>query len=341
VCIVDWQTGLVPAFLSQAANPPTTVFTIHNLSYDGYFSYQEFNQLQLPAAWWSSVRGILWRILHAQGRHGIFHPCDYGQPDAQRNHYAGIRHFDGLLQHMGNKLTGILNGIDLDTGTRQPTSTWSRNTARAAIVPGKREIKADLLQLAGLPQSDAPLLGFIGRMVPQKGIDLIAAILPRLFESSDARMVILGSGDKIFESDLMDLAQKHPDRLHVYIGYSEALAHKIEAGCDLFLMPSRYEPCGLNQMYSLRYGATRGQSYRRSGRYRCRYNRSDAERQTANGLFLLPDAGSLLASTRRALKYLANERVWSQLCRTGMQTDLGWETSARQYQKLYQSGVAV
>jgi starch synthase len=343
----DWQTGLVPAFLSQAANPPTTVFTIHNLSYDGYFSYQEFNQLQLPAAWWSSRYVEFYGGFSMLKAGMVFstHVTTVSPTYAKEitTPEFGYR-FDGLLQYMGNKLTGILNGIDLDTWN--PSSDKylvAKFSATRNRIQGKREIKADLLQLAGLPQSDAPLLGFIGRMVPQKGIDLIAAILPRLFESSDARMVILGSGDKIFESDLMDLAQKHPDRLHVYIGYSEALAHKIEAGCDVFLMPSRFEPCGLNQMYSLRYGTPPVVNHT-GGLADTVVDTTAAtlKDKTANGfVFYNPDAGSLLASTRRALKYLANERVWSQLCRTGMQTDLGWETSARQYQKLYQSGVAV
>jgi starch synthase len=343
----DWQTGLVPAFLSTETDPPATVFTIHNLSYDGYFSYLEFSQLQLPSLWWSPDYVEFYGGFSMLKAGLVFS----GQVTTVSPTYAreictpefGYR-YDGLLRHLGNKLTGILNGIDLDTWNPETDRYLAAHyDAGPARIEAKRRNKAELLREAGLPDSDAPLLGFVGRMVPQKGVDLIAAILPRLFESSDVRMVILGSGDNALETELLDLVRQYPDRLYVRIGYSEPLAHRIEGGCDLFLMPSRFEPCGLNQMYSLRYG-TPPVVHRTGGLADTVVNTtaSTLKDGSANGfVFHTPDAGALRAGTRRALRYYASPRVWHQICMTGMQMELGWQESARQYQKLYRSGVAV
>ncbi|HSG10747.1 MAG TPA: glycogen synthase GlgA [Gammaproteobacteria bacterium] len=338
----DWQTGLVPAFLSQSPQSPATVFTIHNLSYDGYFSHQDFTRLHLPAAWWSPDYIEFY---------GGFSMLKAGMVFSDRvttvsPSYAkeictpefGYR-FDGLLLFMGDKLTGIMNGIDLDTWN--PASDRYLAAPYGAIrnrIKSKRINKTDLLQTVGLPDNDAPLLGFIGRLVHQKGIDLVAAMLPKLFEVSTVQVVILGSGDKLFESSLLALEKQHPERLHVYIGYSESLAHKIEAGCDLFLMPSRFEPCGLNQMYSLHYGTP--PIVNNTGGLADTVvdtTPSTLKNRTANGfIFREASADALLDCTLRALDCLAHPRAWHQVCRTGMQQALGWEASARHYQQLYQ-----
>ncbi|MBT8120957.1 MAG: glycosyltransferase [Gammaproteobacteria bacterium] len=179
-------------------------------------------------------------------------------------------------------------------------------------------------------------------MVHQKGIDLVTTMLPHLFEQSTAQVVILGSGDKLFESNLLALVKQYPERLHVHIGYSESLAHKIEAGCDLFLMPSRFEPCGLNQMYSLRYG-TPPIVHHTGGLADTVVDTTPAtlKNKTANGfVFREASADALLACTLRALDCLAHTRAWRQVCRTGMQQPLGWDASARHYQQLYQSEIS-
>jgi starch synthase len=342
----DWQTGLVPAFLSQSPQSPATVFTIHNLSYDGYFSYQDFTRLHLPAAWWSSEYiefyggfSMLKAGLVFSDRVTTVSPS-YAKEICTPE--IGYR-FEGLLQFLGNKLTGILNGIDLDTWnpSSDPYLVAHYGTIRNRI-KSKRSNKSNLLQLTGLPDNDAPLLGFIGRLVHQKGIDLVTAILPHLFEQSTAQVVILGSGDKLFESNLLALAKQYPERLHVYIGYSESLAHKIEAGCDLFLMPSRFEPCGLNQMYSLRYGTPPIVNHT-GGLADTVVDTTPAtlKNKTANGfVFREVSADALLDCTLRALDCLAHPRVWHQVCRTGMQQPLGWDASAIHYQELYQSEIS-
>lgn len=342
----DWQTGLVPAFLSLSPAPPVTVFTIHNLSYDGYFSQHEFNQLRLPAIWWSPEFMEFYGGFSMLKAGMVFsdHVTTVSPTYAKEicTPEIGYR-YDGLLRHMGNKLTGILNGFDLDVWNPATDPHLAANySATDNFIKGKRANKTALLQLAGLPDNDAPLLGFVGRLVPQKGIDLLTAMLPRLFESSTARLVILGSGEKVFAAELLGLMQKYPDRLHVHIGYSEPLAHMIEAGSDLFLMPSRFEPCGLNQMYSLRYGTPPVVNH--TGGLADTVVDTTAttlKDSTANGfVFHSADAAALLASTRRALKYFTNPRAWQQVCRNGMKMELGWEASAKKYQKLYRSEVA-
>jgi starch synthase len=342
----DWQTGLVPAFLSQSPQSPATVFTIHNLSYDGYFPYHDFTQLHLPTAWWSSEYIEFF---------GGFSMLKAGMVFSDRittvsPNYAreictpefGYR-FDGLLQHLGDKLSGILNGIDLDTWN--PASDRYLAAHYGAVhnrIKSKRINKTDLLLQVGLPDNDAPLLGFIGRMVHQKGIDLVASILPQLFEQSTVQVVILGSGDKLFESSLLALAHEYPERLHVYIGYSESLAHKIEAGCDLFLMPSRFEPCGLNQMYSLRYGTPPIVNHT-GGLADTVVDTTPAtlKDKTATGfVFRQASVDALLECTLRALDYMFHKKSWNQVCRTGMQQLLGWDASARHYQQLYQAEIS-
>ena len=343
----DWQTGLVPAFLSLADQPPASVYTIHNLSYDGFFSYHDFNQLQLPLAWWNTDYVEFYGGFSMLKAGIVFsdHVTTVSPTYAREicTPEFGYR-FDGLLQQLGNRLTGILNGIDLatwDPATDQHIATnYSVNRER---IKGKRANKSDLLHTAGLADSDAPLLGFVGRLVPQKGIDLIATVLPQLFDHTPARMVILGSGDKIFESDLLRLVHRYPDRLHVYLGYSEMLAHKIEAGCDLFLMPSRFEPCGLNQMYSLHYGTPPVVNHT-GGLADTVVNTTPETLKdgTANGfVFDHPDADALLECINAALHCYASPRTWQQVCRTGMLEELGWEASARQYQQLYRTYAGV
>jgi starch synthase len=182
------------------------------------------------------------------------------------------------------------------------------------------------------------LLGFIGRLVEQKGVDLITAMLPELFETTDAVMIILGSGHMLYETELQALAEKYPSRLHVHIGYSEDLAHQIEAGCDLFIMPSRFEPCGLNQMYSLRYGTPPVVNF--TGGLADTVTDATAmaqEEKTANGfVFHNVNAEALLSTIKRALTIYKNPKQWQQICKTAMQQELSWESSAKKYQALYE-----
>ncbi len=341
----DWQTGLVPAFISEMPESPKTVFTIHNLSYDGYFSQHDFRQLHLPDAWWTPDQVEFYGGFSMLKAGLVFsdHVTTVSPTYAKEicTPEFGYR-YDGILRHLSGKLSGILNGIDKQIWD---PSTDSYVAAKYSVnrnrIPAKLKNKTELLKLAGFQEQSAPLLGFIGRLVSQKGIDLIIGMLPELFEHSAARLVVLGAGDKVYEDDLLLLAKKYPDRLHVHIGYSEPLAHKIEAGCDMFLMPSRFEPCGLNQMYSLRYGTppvvnhTGGLADTVVG-----VNAETLKSKTANGfVFHSADIAALLDVTLSAVELYGKPRVWQQICRTAMLQELGWDASAKEYQKLYRTNI--
>ena len=343
----DWQSGLVPAFLNMFHPRPKTVFTIHNLAYDGHFSHDDFTKLALPPEWWSPEFVEFYGGFSMLKAGMVFSD----QVTTVSPTYAreictaeyGYR-FEGVLQSLGDKLSGILNGIDLDIWNPQTDSHLSQNySLDKQRVSGKLANKLYLLEKTGLLHDGAtaanvPLLGFIGRLVEQKGVDLITAMLPELFETTDAVMIILGSGHMLYESELIELAEKYPSRLHVHIGYSEDLAHQIEAGCDLFIMPSRFEPCGLNQMYSLRYGTPPVVNF--TGGLADTVTDATAMAQqdkTANGfVFNNVNAETLLSTIKRALTIYKKPKQWQQICKTAMQQELSWESSAKKYQALYQ-----
>jgi starch synthase len=350
----DWQTGLVPAFLSMTHPRPKTVFTIHNLAYDGHFSHADFASLALPPEWWSPEYVEFYGGFSMLKAGMVFSD----QVTTVSPTYAreictpeyGYR-FEGVLQHLGDRLSGILNGIDLDVWNPETDEHLVANYAidhkgnskggnkgnSKAWVKAKLANKNALLKKAQLPQTKAPVLGFIGRLVEQKGVDLITESLAKLFSTTDAVIIILGSGHSAYETELTTLAEKYPSRLHVHIGYSEELAHQVEAGCDLFLMPSRFEPCGLNQMYSLRYGTPPVVTF--TGGLADTVTDSSAmalKDKTANG-FVFHDltAEAMLSAIKRALVLYRRPQQWQQICETGMQQELGWESSANKYQKLY------
>ncbi len=341
----DWQTGLVPAFLSTIEARPVTIFTLHNLAYDGHFSYQNFIDLDLPAKWWSPDYIEFYGGLSMLKAGMIFsdHITTVSPTYAKEicTPEFGYR-YEGLLSHLGEKLTGILNGIDLTVWNPETDTHLVKNyTNNKHYAAAKMKNKQFLLQQAGLEQvadKTAPLIGFIGRLVDQKGIDMIIDAAPTLFEKSNARMIVLGSGHSIYEQALQQLAKDFPDRLYVHIGYSESLAHQVEAGCDIFLMPSRFEPCGLNQMYSMRYGTLPVVHY--TGGLVDTVTDAQPEtinHKTATGfVFKHEDSDAMLEAVYRAINLYAQETTWQQLCLTAMSQQLGWEKSAKEYLKLYQ-----
>jgi starch synthase len=194
-----------------------------------------------------------------------------------------------------------------------------------------------------LPARDAPVLGLVSRLVPQKGIDLIVDILPRVL-AADVQMVALGSGDPTSQANLNSLSERFPGKLAVRLGFNEGLAHRIEAGADLFLMPSRYEPCGLNQMYSLRYGTV--PVVRKTGGLAdtvIPYLPDDpASRDTATGfVFEPPQPESFLSALLLGLQVYRDWHTWRALMRRGMLQDFSWRRSAQEYVKLYLRALAI
>lgn len=338
----DWQTGLVAALLHDRPARPATVFTIHNLAYQGLFPYAALQAIGLPDALWhphalefyGQLSFIKGGLVFAD-RITTVSPTYAEEIRTARFGYG----LDGLLNYRAGSLSGILNGID--------DKAWNPCTDRYLDAPldprdpiAKRRCRAALCAESGLEDHDdaAPLLGFIGRLVEQKGIDLALAALERPLAEGRLRLIALGSGERRFEQALQALAQRFPGRVAVRIGYDEALAHAIEAGADAFLMPSRFEPCGLNQMYSLRYG-TPPLAHRTGGLADTIVDATEdnLDAGTANG-FLFDDAtAEALSEGLERLLALRTTSAWEKLVRAGTRTDFSWSRSALAYSNLYKS----
>jgi starch synthase len=340
----DWQTGLTAAYLADQPARPKTVFTIHNLAYGGYFSHTDFVRLQLPSHWWTP-EGVEFHGGFSMLKAGIVYADavttvspTYAAEICTPAFGYGL---DGLLLSRQNKLHGILNGIDTTTWDPATDEHLPAHYSVSRILPGKRRNKQALLERF-MPRADdaamqAPLLGFVGRLVEQKGIDWVLAAIPVLLAETDARVVLLGSGQAVYEQKLTRLAKQHPDRVFVEIGYDEQLAHQIEAGADMFLMPSRFEPCGLNQMYSLRYG-TPPIVFRTGGLADTVVDANEATLAdaSANGfVFGIPGVSGFLDAVRRALDLYRQPARWRRLQQTGMRQSFGWADSAGHYLALY------
>jgi starch synthase len=343
----DWQTGLVPAYLATESAPPRTLFTVHNLAYDCQFDFTVFQGLRLPSYWWSLEYGEFYGRFSMLKAGIIF--CDqittvsprYAQEI--RTTELGYAYADVLEANAG-KLVGILNGIDDVTwDPRTDPLLAARYHVNGKIRVAKRANRQTLLK--ALDASEAareqrgPLVGSVGRLVYQKGTDLLLDAIPALLTDSDAQFVIIGSGEAKLEQQLSELAQAWPDRLFCHIGYSETLAHQLEAACDIFAMPSRYEPCGLNQLYSLRYGTP--PVVRETGGLADTVEDADPHslaRGEANGfVFREASSAALGEALRRAFALHAKPKQWMKLIKTGMRGDYGWRNSAQSYLQLYRA----
>jgi starch synthase len=263
----------------------------------------------------------------------------YAQDIQQEATGAGM---DGILRRRSRDLTGILNGID--TAEWDPaTDPYLPAHYTAEMLKGKADVKGALasrLQLA-TASSDVPLLGFVGRLTHQKGADLLAAATPDLV-AMDVRMAVLGTGAREIEDALRALADRYPGMVSVTIGFDESLAHLIEGGADLFIMPSRFEPCGLNQMYSQRYG-TPPVAHATGGLLDTIVDCSEEtlEAGTATGfLFRQPSARALIAAVARARALYRVPDRWRSLQRSGMRRDFSWTRPAREYAALYRQVAA-
>jgi len=244
--------------------------------------------------------------------------------------------FDGVLHSLGDRYVGILNGID--TAVWDPSSDPLLPAHYSADdLTGKRQNKRALLEQFGLPVGDdalaRPVIGIVSRLVDQKGCDLVLGASEQLM-SLDATWVVLGSGESHYEAQFTALAARFPSRLGVRIGFDEGVAHLIEAGADMFLMPSRFEPCGLNQMYSLRYGTV--PVVRAVGGLDDTIRGYAPRARRANGFkFREATSDALLHTVRQALRVYHRPERWAALMREGMSDDHSWGPSAREYVKVY------
>jgi starch synthase len=342
----DWQTGLVPVYqkMTLSADPfvggVPVVFTIHNLAFQGLF----------PAATVESI-GLGWNVLDVQAMEywGQISYLKAGINFSERITTVSPSYateitspelgfgFDGILRRRANDLAGILNGIDI---TRWNPSADEYVPASFSVDDpgGKQAAKRALLDAAGIgsdPRGAArPLIGIVSRLTDQKGFDLIAASVDELI-SLDASWVMLGSGERRYEDLWKSLASRQPGRVSATIGFDERLAHLIEAGSDMFLMPSRFEPCGLNQLYSLRYGTV--PIVRATGGLKDTVEDAGPSGKGTGFTFSQYTPGALVDAVRRALVAFRNQELWRAMQRRGMQQDHSWDASAREYVKVYRA----
>ena len=342
----DWQAGLAPVYLSTlyASHPvlagTPSVFTIHNLAYQGIFDAALLPSLDLGWDQLAVDRLEYWgRISFLKGginASRIVTTVSKRYAEEIQTPALGFG-FDGILRSRGAELVGILNGID--------TQAW--DPAFDGFLPArfdadhlapKAKVKIAVLRRFGLPAGGAaakrPLVGIVSRMVDQKGFDLIAALADDL-PGLDASFVVLGTGDPAYQNMWRALAARHPDRIGAQIGFDEALAHLIEGGADIFLMPSRFEPCGLNQMYSMRYG-TVPVVHEVGGLADTVRDYRPGRRRSTGFVFSAYTPAALLEALTRALALFADRRKWRALQVAGMEHDFSWDRSAQEYVKIYE-----
>lgn len=344
----DWQTGLLPAYLrcrpdltQDAVRDSTRVlFTIHNLGYQGLFSPGVLPMLGLP--WWAYD----YRLMEFYGQANFLKAgvafSDQTSTVSQRYaHEVTTSAFgcglEGFLRQPGHRPVGILNGVDTTEWDPANDTQIARNYD-VADLSGKRDCKRALLERLGLPvDMDTALLGLVSRLDRQKGIDLLEALFPRL-EALDACLIVLGSGSPDYQRMLRRAQLRYPERVRVRTRFDPQLAHEIEAGADIFLMPSRYEPCGLNQMYSMKYGTV--PVVRATGGLADTVIHASPEALTdgsATGFrFEEATAPAFLRAVSQALEvYYSSPADWRRIQLAGMRRDFSWGRAATEYETLY------
>jgi starch synthase len=337
----DWQASLIPAWLKNptAIDPHfvgiRTLLTIHNLGYQGLFDAGAMPDIGLPASLYSPAGIEFFGKVNFLKAGIIFSDAlttvsrKYAEEIQTPEYGFGL---DGLLRERRNVLTGILNGADYDRWN-PVTDEYIPAHYSARDLAGKQICKAALLDEMALPPKaiERPLIGIISRFTSQKGFDLIAEAARELFRD-DIYLAALGNGEPMWEDLFRTLQEEFPGRISVKLGYDEPLAHRIEAGADMFLMPSRYEPCGLNQMYSLRYGTV--PVVRATGGLDDSI--SDASGGAATGFkFHDYNGKALLTAVRRACAAWDDRKNWRAMMVRGMLKDFSWNASAGQYSRLY------
>ncbi|MFW2374048.1 MAG: glycogen synthase GlgA [Gammaproteobacteria bacterium] len=339
----DWQSGLVPALLSDEAKRPATVFTIHNLAYQGLFPFSTFDELKIAEKFRSydalEYHGQLSFIkggLNYADRINTVSPT-YAREIQQPEFGYGL---DGLLRYRKDRLSGILNGIDTRVWNPGQDPYLLQNYNRRSLSK-KPENKTQLQRQLKLPVDETiPMFAMVSRLVEQKGLETILSSLDSV-KDWPIQIVVLGTGEKKYEQALKAWAKKHPKQMAVIIGYDEQLSHRIEAASDMYLMPSTFEPCGLNQLYSLRYGSL--PVARNVGGLADTVTdttKATIKNKTANG-FVVPDDSpkSLLTAMENAIAYYRQPAKWKQLQLNAMAQDHSWQKSAEQYTALYQQAL--
>ncbi|NPA16034.1 MAG: glycogen synthase GlgA [Deferribacteres bacterium] len=337
----DWETALIPVYLKHYYFTDSfflntgTLLTIHNLAYQGVFPKDVLPEINLP-----------WELFHIDGlefygninylKGGIIFSDlintvspTYAKEIQTEKYGYGL---DGVLRKRRDSLYGVLNGIDYDEWDPEKDRRIYVNYGKGEL-DKKRQNKVKLMEELGLEVHDGPLAGTVSRLAEQKGLDLVHAVMGDLV-GMGVSYVLLGSGEKRYQDMFLELNERYRGRVKAVIGFDDTLAARIYAGCDLFLMPSRYEPCGLGQMIALRYGTI--PVVRKTGGLADTIKEFDPETCQGNGfVFEEFSPKDFLDAMSRAVKVYRDEEKWAVLVRKGMECDFSWEKSAREYIKLY------
>jgi starch synthase len=342
----DWQTGLVPALLQSEGEKDSalwgtpSVFTIHNIGYQGIFAKERFPVTGLPMngffhleglEFWGKISLLKAGIVYADAVTTV--SPKYAQEIQTPGYGMGM---EEIVKHWRAKLSGILNGADYQVWDPSIDPHISASYSFHEI-SGKRKCKESLIQEMDLDPTlkGRPLLGMISRLGPQKGFDLLLSVLDEIM-ALDVGLVILGSGERSIVEAIRNAARHHPQRLGFITGYDDPLAHRIMSAADIFLIPSRYEPCGLTQMYALRYGTV--PVVRATGGLDDTIQHFNPSNEEGNGFkFSAYEPKAFLDQVRYAVDVFQVKSVWRSLLANGMKVDFSWERSARKYLEIYRS----
>ena len=339
----DWQSALVVVFLKTQQGryaelaASKTLFTIHNLGFQGIFPASNWPLLNLDASVFSPPYLEFYGAMNLVKAALVFaDKITTVSPTYAREIMTAEQGFglEGVLRGRAGDIVGILNGVDY-TQWNPETDPWIAKNYSANNLTPKGSCKKSLQAALGLPvKSDVALVGMISRLTPQKGFDLVETVFDRLMERR-LQLIVLGSGEPRYEQFLTSAARNFPEQVAVRTDFDEPLAHQIEAGADIFLMPSLYEPCGLNQMFSLKYGTI--PIVRAVGGLKDTVEDYDSEKSAGTGFVFEPyDPAALLETVDRALQVFHQKNVWTALRLRAMSLDFSWDRSAETYGNLYE-----
>jgi starch synthase len=337
----DWQAGLVPAYVKYGPSATLkTVMTVHNMAFQGTYSADIFAQLRLPPHAFS-VEGVEYYGGVGYLKAGV--ECADVVTTVSPTYATEIRTpafgmgLDGLLANRSDTVFGVLNGIDMNAWDPATDKALVRNYT-ANSLHHRDENKAALRERFGLEPSDGPLFVVVSRLTWQKGIDLLAACIDMIV-AAGGQLAVLGSGEAELENAVRGAAMRHPGQVGLVTGYNEELSHLLQGGGDVVLVPSRFEPCGLTQLYALRYGAIPLVS--RVGGLNDTVidaNVAALQAEVATGVqFAPPNEAALADAIRRVLSLYADQKLWKKMQKRGMKSDVSWQASAAQYAQLYAS----